>query len=108
MPLPCHARAAMPMPRCFCSAAASGTACGANQYVDYDGYCVACGVGTAGADPKDRTKCICKSGYGIFGYYTASCVKLSRRLCLPLCVCLSVCLHATRGGSALHSTNWGT
>jgi hypothetical protein len=89
MPLPCHTRAAMPMPRCFCSAAVSGTACGANQYADYEGYCVACGEGTAGADPKDRTKCLCMPGYAFF-YIDVdyACDKLSRRLCLPLCVAM--------------------
>jgi hypothetical protein len=50
----------------FTSAAGSGTSCGANHFVDREGYCVVCGVGTAGVDPKDRTQCLCKSGWGIF------------------------------------------
>jgi hypothetical protein len=78
--MPRHARAPRCV-RCFCSAAGSGTACGAgNHFLDRQGYCVACGFGTAGADPKDRTKCLCKSGWGFFDTLDGYCTELSRRL----------------------------
>jgi hypothetical protein len=75
---------------CFSCAAGSGTACDANQFVDGQGYCVACGNGTAGVDPKDRNMCLCKSGWGFFSDYgdTAFCSKLSRQLCFPLSVAM--------------------
>ena len=86
---------------CFFCAAGPGSPCGANQFVDYDGYCAACGDGTAGGDPKDRTKCLCKSGWGYFNHYAdASCTKLSRRLCFYLWPSVWQCCCQLAGAGA--------
>jgi hypothetical protein len=80
--------------------AVSAPSCGANQYVDSDGYCVACGDGTAGANPKDRTTCLCKSGWGFFSAdHDGRCSALSRWLCFPFCMAMLPAAVREQGGT---------
>ena len=80
--------------------AVSAPSCGANQYVDSDGYCVACGDGTAGANPKDRTTCLCKSGWGFFSAdHDGRCSALSRWLCFPFCMPMLPAAVREQGGT---------